>query len=80
MTEGKVNEKRYRCLLCHKRVLKKPVISLAEGKGVISGEMLFHWYDTHGIPPELGAEMFQNFFLRLRGLISQGIYPVWGKA
>ncbi len=44
---------RFYCGLCNKKIFHEPIIYKKDGKWLISGEHTFHYYDTHGIPPEL---------------------------
>ena len=46
----------YECLLCKKSVLTYPVLIDKEGKTYISGELAFHFWDTHGLPVEITEE------------------------
>lgn len=48
---------RYRCPVCHNKILKLPIVYLKDKKYVISGELVFHCWDTHGIPIELVDEL-----------------------
>ena len=49
--------KKYRCLLCNRWVFGEPLFFKRDEKWVISGRYVFHYYDTHGIPPELFSEI-----------------------
>lgn len=44
---------KYHCMICNKKIFRLPILYVKEGKYVFSGEAAFHYFDTHGIPPEL---------------------------
>ena len=64
-----MNETRYYCPICRKKVLKLPLAYREDGEIKLSGEWAFHAYDTHGIPAEVLARAFQQECRRVIALL-----------
>ena len=47
----------YKCLICKNPVFDEPILIKKDDKWLISGKHTFHYYDTHGIPPEIFQEI-----------------------
>lgn len=52
---------RVKCGFCRNK-FSQGWVSVNNGRLVISGEMAFHWADSHGIDPETLETLFHHFF------------------
>lgn len=48
---------------CCKKLLKEPMFVVEDNKVKISGKLVFHLYDTHGVPLEVTEYVFSRKLL-----------------